>query len=164
MNDDKAYNIIQGLLVTQHTELNIICCYFLPTTHNQQLDTDRISSLIKCLSSFLLKTVLNIIVGDFYLRDINLINIDVLGENQNHIFARFTLEHGLQQLVNEPNRENSILDFLLHDYASTVSKVHNLPNFSISDHSVICFNFNCIRSCSIYYKKKLRVPDYKRAE
>ena len=54
----------------------------------------------------------NIIVGDFNLRGINWIDMDVLGENLNHIFARFTLEHGLQQLVNKSTRENPILDLL----------------------------------------------------
>ena len=162
MNGDKAYNIIQGLFVTQHTEQNIICRYFSPSTHNQQLDCDHISSLIKCLSSFLAKTMPNIIVGDFNLRDINWINMDVLGENPNHIFARFTLEYCLQQLVNESTKENSILSLLLRDCTSTVSNVHNLPNFSTSDHSVIGFNINCIHAPSI--TKKLRVPDYKRAD
>ena len=78
--------------------------------------------------------------------------MDVLGENPNHIFARFTLEHGLQQLVNKPTRENSILDLLLCDCASNVSNVHNLPNFSTSDHTVIGFNINCIHVPSV--KKK----------
>ena len=73
----------------QHTELNIIYCYFPPTTHNQQLDCDRISSLIKCMLSFLSKTVLSIIVEDFNLKDIKWINMDVLGENPNHIFTIF---------------------------------------------------------------------------
>ncbi len=87
MNDDKAYSIMQGLFVTQHTELNIICYYFLPTMHNQQIDCDRISLLIKCLLSFLSRTVQDIIFGDFNLTDINWFNMDVLGENLNHIFS-----------------------------------------------------------------------------
>ena len=111
------------------------------------------------MPSFLSKTVPNVY---FSLRDINWIIMDVLGENPNHIFVRFTLEHGLQQSVNEPARENSILDLLLYDCARTVSNVHSLPHFSASDHSVIGVNINCTHVPSI--TKKLRVPDYKKAD
>ena len=66
-------------------------------------------------------------------------------------------------MINEPTRANSILDLLLCDCASTVRKIHNLPNFSTSDHSVIGFNIMQLYTCSIYYKK-LQVSDYKRTD
>ena len=106
------------------------------------------SSLTKCLSSFLSKTVPNLIIGDFNLRNINWINTVVHGENPNHIFASFNLEHGLQQLVNESTRENSILDLLLSDCASTVSNVHNLHIRSLG----YWFQYQ-LYTCSIYLKK-----------
>ena len=88
--------------------------------------------------------------------------MDALEENPNHIFARFNLEYGLQLLVNEPTRENSILDLLLCDCASTVSNVHNLPIFL---HQIT----RLLISLSIVYtfhllQKKLRIPDYKWAD
>ena len=106
---------------------------------------------------FLLVININIIVREFNLRDISWITVDVLRENPNHIFALFTLEHGLLQLVNEPARENPILDLLLYDCANTVSNVHNQPYFSTSDHSVIGLNIDCIHVPS--FTKNLRLPD-----
>lgn len=71
------------------------------------------------------------------------------------------LESDLHQHVQEPTRENNILDLIFSTTADLVNEVNVGPIFSSSDHRTITFSINMKESKVTPSKEK--VPDYQRA-
>ena len=99
-----------------------------------------------------------IILGDFNYRGIDW---DFgMGDRDSERFLDVIEECGLNQMVKEPTREDSILDLLLVNYVSLIEEVRLGSTLGNSDHRMIWFQLN--------FEGKLEpnhavVPDFRRA-
>jgi hypothetical protein len=137
------YNVIQArvnLLSQKNMALNVICCYLPPTLGTIAADRERILSFVSSLDTVLSNKLPNILLGDFNLRNIHWHDPQVIGHNAEHIFTRFILEHGLHQLVTEPTRSQSNIDWLFTDCIDLITNVRCAENFSTSDHYSVVFD------------------------
>ena len=139
---NQSFNIVCGLFLAVTSDLNIICCYLPPKSANQSNDIVRINDFICCLSSLLVDSATNIIIGDFNFKEINWACIDVSGYSPHHLFSKFLLDHEFFQLVLEPTRKASIFDLVLCDNFYTIDYVYCTENFSTSDHNSVSFCIN----------------------
>jgi len=61
-------------------------------------------------------------------------------------FLKFVNSYGLIQFVNQPTREDNILDLVLSTSDMSISDVDVFPPIGSSDHNVVIFNTNSVNS------------------
>jgi hypothetical protein len=84
----------------------------------------------------------HIILGDF---NIPSLNLDYNFENSNlsTLFSECFLDIGCDKLVNEPTRNDNILDLILCNSAQVISNINVNAPFSTSDHYTLYFDIHC---------------------
>ena len=79
------------------------------------------------------------------------------------IFSRFTLEHGFLQVVDEPTRNQFIIDWIFVDNSNLLANVNCIENFSTSDHCNIIFDRLIPSSKLMNLERNKNVLNYKAA-
>ncbi|XP_012562875.1 uncharacterized protein LOC105847690 [Hydra vulgaris] len=98
-----------------------------------------------------------VILGDFNLPDIDWHYYHGPESVIHNSFSHFTNRYSLIQNVDQPTRENSILDLILSSFSSFISNLGIEPPIGTSDHNVIIFTPNL--SC-LYNKTELPVQQF----
>ena len=125
------------------------CFYRSPTPNNtSDNNNDKLNRLLKCLSK---KTYSHkCLVGDFNYRDINWASWTTSHneDSKEHKFIEtirdsYFHQHNLENSRTRGNDQPSLIDLVFTDESMQISElVHHSP-LGKSDHSVICFKFNC---------------------
>ena len=94
-----------------HTKYRLIVVYRPP--HSEATDKLYAAKLINVLASLSRVTWPVFIGGDFNCPGINWDRFKAPADNVQDLFLKFTLSNGFSQLVNEPTRQDNILDLVL---------------------------------------------------
>jgi exonuclease III len=118
------------------SHLYVVCCIYNPPGVSQQCMLDLIN-----IFDFLCSKYHSVLLcGDFNLPNFaeNLYGIQ---ESRYSQFENIVVQYGLEQLVTEPTRLQSILDLVFCTSYLSCSKISILPPFANSDHNCISFAF-----------------------
>jgi exonuclease III len=114
----------------------LILCYIPDGSDGGQID-----GMCTYLRTVAKPNLINIIIGDFNLRYIDWQNLVSHCEKQTP-FLNLSMDLGLNQLVAEPTRGDSILDLVFVDNDRTVFDTKVIENFSTSDHQTVTYKIN----------------------
>ena len=101
-----------------------------------------------------------LILGDFNYRDIDWEN-NVGSSSDSEEFINVVNDNFLKQLVNQPTRDNNILDLILTNKENLVCDLEIGGRLGNSDHEEIRFNFK--RESGIKNENKIMMPDFRKA-
>ncbi len=124
--------LIAADLIARGSKYRLVVAYFPP-----RLDVISLHNYCAEIARLIDIPYPAIIVGDFNCAEIDWQLVSSPRGAVSQAFLEFTLTSGLEQLVLEPTRQNSILDLVLATNTETVNAVQVVEPFSNSDHNAI---------------------------
>ena len=106
---------------------------------------DYMSSIVDCLEAHINPKGPTFVMGDFNCPDINWNKLALPNNAVSLCLYNFVTVNGFTQVVNEPTRDNNLVDLLMTNQPLELSTVDVAPPFSSSDHNMVYFTipFSC---------------------
>lgn len=122
----------------------IIRYYRSPGCSAQDIDYMLLS--VRSLQKLCSSDKVTFIIGDFNLPHIDWSYYHATDNIIYNSFLKFVKSYGLIQFVDQPTREDNILDLVLSTSDMSISDVDVFPPIGNSDHNVVMFNTNFVNS------------------
>ena len=127
-------------LMFNDIDYRVICLYRKPGF--SAADVDYINDCIKCLQGLCSTDKLVVITGDCNLPDINWSYYHAPNNPIYNTFLDFVNNYGFHQYVNEPTRDNHILDIVMATDNTFLNDISVLEPLGSSDHNILIFKVN----------------------
>jgi len=130
-------DVAERMWFVLHTDVGpvLLCAIYRPPSRG---NIEVISTLFSELPALRADVVGTIVIGDFNCHNARWLKYSNGMSTEGTALERFSMDHGLQQIVREPTRGNYLLDLVLTDMSDAAS-VRILP--AIADHSVVLTSF-----------------------
>ncbi len=129
--------LIAADLVSRNCKYRIITAYFPP-----RLDLVCLNEACAEITRLIDVPYLAVILGDFNFPEIDWKLLENPRGSVPQRFLQFVITAGLEQLVLDGTRQNSILDLAFSTHPDTVQKVQVVEPFSTSDHSTVLLSID----------------------
>lgn len=125
-------------LLVCEAKYRVVCCYRPPyyDMHAQNYVID----LIKCLEALINVEHTVLIAGDLNLPNVDWESFSAPRDKIQHPISNFMQAEGFIQYVNQPTRDDRILDVLLCNDSLMISDCSVGPPVGRSDHNTVCFD------------------------
>ena len=135
MNSSDAAEIIACTVLCRKLKITIAVVYLAPnlSSKNFLLSLNQLRNICNRSSNC-------VILGDFNQPKIDWISPSFLTDLKSNILFYFYTDLGLSQLVNDPTRNENILDLIFTNDPLLISNVQVTSPFSTSDHNAIIFS------------------------
>ena len=127
-------------LIFDDADCRVICLYRKPGFSD--VDLAYINDCVNCLRGLCSTDKLTVIVGDCNLPDVDWLHYHAPSTPIYNIFLDFVNNYGFHQYVNQPTRNNNILDIVMATSATFLSELFLSEPLGTSDHNKVIFRVN----------------------
>ena len=107
-------------------------------------DVDYMLLSVRCLQKLCFSDKVTVIMGDFNLPHVDWSYHHATDNIIYNLFLKFVNSYGLTKFVDQPTRENNILDLVLSTSDMSISDVDVFSPIGSSDHNAVMFNTNFV--------------------